>query len=148
MKRRGFLGMLGLGAVAGPGVVKEGITAASRSGSGGVASMAVEAANAVGARGTLTDHSDHRSYLKTRILELRRFLSGQETPEQIEERRLFDDELRTRYEIETSGLRSVSEARKLAMMRRYLRSESLRRDRFNAEADLKSYLAQLARIKS
>jgi hypothetical protein len=144
MKRRGFLGIMGGAVVAGPGAAKQAVTAASRASTGGVASLGNGLSPPMGiisgARDGVT--GTHKSWLLERVAELRRMISGDLTDEEIEERRVSNEMRKVKFEIEVSGLRSMSETAKYNRMSRFANSQSEARERFYMKRQLKEYLEQ------
>ena len=151
MKRRGFLGVLGGAAVAGPGAAKQAVTAAQSASLGGVAR-----AGAIG--GALARETpvtglgglqyDHKNYLMQRVAELKRRISGELTDEEREERRVQNDRRKVRFEIETGDLRSMAEGRKFARMARFAEAQDHERERFYARRSLAEVLKELAGMGS
>ena len=146
MKRRGFLGALAGGAVAGPGAAKQAITAASKTVSGGRAGLALGVGNEVmGSSGNpVSVGYDHKSYLLEQVARYKRVLSGELTDEEIEERNIESIAKRVVFEIETSGLRSMAESVKFSRMNRYDRKLRDERERFYIKRNLAQYLKELA----
>jgi alkylated DNA nucleotide flippase Atl1 len=145
MKRRGFLGIMAGAGIAGPSAAKQAVTAASRTQLGGVARL-TGMPSAAGLGGVAEDPmGSSGSWLKTAIADTRRIISGQKTDEQIERERLDDETVRHAFEIETSGMRSMSEAAKLHRMRQYARQRSEQAEIGYAKLRLKDLLRRLAR---
>ena len=150
MKRRGFLGIMGGAVVAGPGAAKQAVTAASRASTGGVASLMSSSILGEGpdAEADSVGITTHKDYLLERVSRYQRVLSGQLTEEEIQERNLRNETHRVRFEIETSGLRSMAETSKYARMSRYAQQQKDERERFYAKRNLKEYLKELAGMGS
>lgn len=147
MKRRGFLGLLGGAAVAGPAAAKQAVTAASHSQSGGAAKIAGVGVPNFGAGPMIALQSKgdgRKSFFLQEIADIRRRLTGKLTDEEIEERRIQDGVRMILFEIETSSLHSMSEAGKYRRMARYRDAEMQQARRFYDQRNLKAYIKELA----
>ena len=142
MKRRGFLGVLAGGAVAGPAAAKQAVTAASQASQmnvGGVipsiCSMAVS---------TKSADAEHKTWLMGEVERCRRILSGAMTDDEVQAQRLYDETARLKFELETGGLRSMSEPSKFTRMRLRQQRIEQERERHFAKQRLTDYLKELA----
>jgi len=147
MKRRGFLGIMGGAVVAGPRAAKQAVTAASKSMSGGMAANGITYPPSSPETEAMVS-SSHKSYLLEQVAKLRRRLTGQLTEEELEERRIDSDARRVGFEIETSGLRSMSESGKYSRMSRYAKQQAEERDVFYSRRRLNQYIKELAGMDS
>lgn len=84
----------------------------------------------------------HKTWLLERVAELKRMISGDLTDEEIEERRVSNEMRKVKFEIEVSGLRSMSETAKYNRMSRFASSQHEARERFYMKRQLKEYLDQ------
>ena len=145
MKRRGFRGIMGGAVVAGPGAAKQAVTAASHSMSGGVAKLGVGMLGGEApTEGGMSVGLSHKSWLLEKVAKYQRILSGDLTDEEIEERKVDSNARLVVFEIETSGLRSMSESSKFARMNRQDKRLRAERDRFYAKRTLNNCLKELA----
>ena len=114
MKRRGFLGLFGAAAVAGPSVAKNALTEVMPLTGGSVMSAIPMMHGAGKSIGLAVGEPDSPFTVFNRIKELNRLLSGDDKPE--EDPWSFSEIRRRRVELNVNALGSVSKARKVHMM--------------------------------